>query len=122
LPSKVKERIVLEVGWLVFDIYPRWKDPISPLHFPFPRLRALGLFDIAHYTNGNVLAVKKLLGHKQIRNTMKYIGMIHFKDDEFDIATAITVDEAKTVLAAGYDYVTEKNGIMLFRKPKRFKM
>jgi len=76
----------------------------------------------AQYTNGNVLTVKKLLGHKQIRNTMKYIGIIHFKDDEFDIATATTVDEAKTVLAAGCDYVTEKNGIMLFRKPKRFKI
>ena len=76
----------------------------------------------AQYTNGNVLTVKKLLGHKQIRNTMKYIGMRHFKDDEFDIATATTVDEAKTVLAAGCDYVTEKNGIMLFRKPKRFKI
>jgi hypothetical protein len=35
---------------------------------------------------------------------------------------AITVDEAKTVLAAGYDYVTERNGIMFFRKPKGFKM
>jgi hypothetical protein len=76
---------------------------------------------IAHYTNGNVLTVKKLLGHKRIESTMKYIGMIHFKDDEFDVTTATTVEEAKTVLTAGYDYVTEKNGIMLFRKPKRFK-
>ena len=75
---------------------------------------------IAHYTNGNVLTVKKLLGHKDVKSTMKYIGMIHFKDDEFDVTTATTIDEAKTILAAGYDYVTEKNGIMLFRKPKRF--
>jgi integrase len=75
---------------------------------------------IAHYTNGNVLTVKKLLGHKNINSTMKYIGMIHFKDDEFDITTATNVEEAKAVLAAGYDYITEKNGIMLFRRPKRF--
>jgi len=47
--------------------------------------------------------------------------MIYFKDDEFEITTATTVDEAKTALAAGFDYITEKNGIMLFRKPKRFK-
>jgi hypothetical protein len=77
---------------------------------------------IAHYTNGNVLTVKKLLGHKRIESTMKYIGMVHFKDDEFEVTTATTVEEAKTVLAAGYDYITEKNGILLFRKPKRFKM
>ncbi|HML02637.1 MAG TPA: hypothetical protein VK487_04600 [Candidatus Bathyarchaeia archaeon] len=39
---------------------------------------------------------------------MKYIVMIHFKDDEFDTATATTVFEAKEVLAASYDYVTER--------------
>jgi len=27
------------------------------------------------------LEFRKLLGHKNIRNTMKYIGMINFKDD-----------------------------------------
>lgn len=75
---------------------------------------------LAHYTNGNVLTVKKLLGHKRIENTMKYIGMIHFKDDEYEVTTATTVEEAKQVLTAGFDYVTEKNGIMLFRRPKRF--
>ena len=75
---------------------------------------------IAHYTNGNALTVKKLLGHKRIENSMKYIGMIDFKDDKFEVATATTVDEAKKLLTAGFDYVTEKSGIMLFRRPKRF--
>ena len=42
------------------------------------------------------------------------------KDDEFEVTAATTVDEAKKILSAGFDYVTEKNGIMLFRKPKRF--
>jgi len=65
--------------------------------------------------------VKKLLGHKEIKNTMKYIGMIHFKDDEFDVTTATTVEEAKQVLSAGFEYVTEKDGIMLFRSQKVLK-
>jgi len=26
----------------------------------------------------------------------------------------------KEILAAGFDYIAEKNGIMLFRRPKRF--
>jgi len=30
------------------------------------------------------------------------------------------VDEAKQVLSAGFNYVMEKNGITLFRRPKRF--
>ena len=75
---------------------------------------------IAHYSNGNVLLVKKLLGHKRVENSMKYIGMIDFKDDEFEVTTATSVEEAKQVLSAGFDYVTEKNGIMLFKRPKRF--
>jgi len=46
--------------------------------------------------------------------------MIHFKDDEYEVTTATTIEEAKQVLSSGFDYVTEKNGIMLFRRPKRF--
>jgi hypothetical protein len=75
---------------------------------------------IAQYTNGNVLTAKKLLGHKRIESTMKYIGLLHFKDDEFEVATATNVDEAKQTLACGFTYATEKHGIMLFTKPKRF--
>ena len=67
-----------------------------------------------------MLLVKKLLGHKRVENTMKYIGMIDFKDDEFEVATATTVEEAKQVISSGFDYVTEKNGVMLFKRPKRF--
>lgn len=75
---------------------------------------------LAHYTNGNVLKVKEKLGLKSILSTMKYIRLIHFENNEFEVATATTVDEAKQIISAGYDYITEKQGIMLFRRPKRF--
>jgi hypothetical protein len=39
---------------------------------------------------------------------------------EFEVAAATTVKEAQQILSAGFDYVTEKCGIMLFRRPKRF--
>jgi hypothetical protein len=55
---------------------------------------------------------------KRVENTVKYIGLIHFEDDEFEVATATTVEEAKQILSAGFDSVTEKNGITLFRRPK----
>ena len=48
---------------------------------------------IAYHTNGNVLPVKKLLGHKRIENSMKYIGMIKFKDDQFETTPATTIEE-----------------------------
>lgn len=90
------------------------------LKISFVTFRHWGGTMIAHYTHGNVLTVQRLLGHKNIRNTMKYIGMITFKDDEFEVATATSVEEAKKILEAGFDYIAEKNGIMLFRRPKRF--
>jgi hypothetical protein len=52
---------------------------------------------IAYCINGNVLTVKRLLGHKKVENTMKYIGMVHFKDDEFEVATATTIEEAENL-------------------------
>jgi len=90
------------------------------LSIEFRSFRHWGGSMIAHYTNGNVLTVKKLLRHKRIENTMKYISMIHFKDDEFEVTSATTIEEAKEILSAGFDYVTQKDGVMLFRRPKRF--
>lgn len=75
---------------------------------------------MTYHQTRNILLVKKLLGHKKIENTMKYTQLIQFKDSEYEVTSATTIEEAKTVLAAGFEYVTEKDGIMLFRKPKRF--
>ena len=73
-----------------------------------------------YHQTRDILLVRKLLGHKKIENPMKYTQLIQFKDNEFEVATAQTVEEAKSILSAGFEYITEKNGIMLFRKPKRF--
>jgi hypothetical protein len=73
-----------------------------------------------HYTK-NLLLVQKLLGHKTIKNTVKYTHLVHFKDDEFDVATATTVEEAKELATTGFDYFTTMNGVQIFRKPRCFK-
>jgi len=91
-----------------------------------PRLRKISLTTFRHwgatmtyhYTR-DILLVQKLLGHKHIQNTMKYTQLVHFEGNEFDVATATNVEEAKELLATGFEYVTEKNGIMLFRRSKR---
>jgi len=63
---------------------------------------------------------RKLLGHKKTENTMKYTQLIQFKDSEYEVTAATTMEEAKAVLAGGFEHVTEKDGCMLFRKSKRF--
>ena len=85
----------------------------------FTTFRHWGATMTYHYTR-KILLVQKLLGHKNIKNTLKYTQLVQFKDDEFDVETATTVEEAKELLKVGFDYITDKNGIMLFRRPKRF--
>ena len=72
-----------------------------------------------HYTR-DILLVQKLLGHKHITNTMKYTQLISFKDDEFDVATATTVEEAKQLASLGFEKFDELQGIHIYRRPKRF--
>ena len=86
----------------------------------FTTFRHWGATMLAHYTHGNVIAVQKALGHKRIKNTIKYIHMIHFKDDEFEVATATTVEEVKELAGAGFEKVDEMQGFHIYRRPKRF--
>jgi integrase len=93
-----------------------------------PRIMKISLTSFRHwgatmtyFQTRNILLVKQLLGHKKIENTMKYTQLIQFKDDEFEVATASTVEEAKQLLAAGFEMQPQPiNGVYLFRKPKRF--
>ena len=79
---------------------------------------------IAYHTNGNVLTIKKLLGHKQIKNTMKYIGRIEFKDADFETTSAITVEDILRLGKEGWvEYSVVKINTVeyhCFKKPKRF--
>jgi integrase len=73
-----------------------------------------------YYQSRNILLVKKTLGHKKIENTMKYTQLIQFKDDDFEVASASTVEEAKELGKAGWEKYDEMGGFHLYRKPKRF--
>jgi hypothetical protein len=44
--------------------------------------------------------------------------MMEFKNEEYISATAITIEDAKKLVEAGFEYVTEISGTKLFRKRK----
>jgi len=75
---------------------------------------------IAHRTNGNLLKVQKALRHKNIKNTMKYINLINFQENEYDVETAETPEEAKKLATVGYEKFDEFQGVHIYRKPKLF--
>jgi Mn-dependent DtxR family transcriptional regulator len=76
---------------------------------------------IAEYTNGNVLTIKKMLRHKSVLNTMKYVHAVNFKDDDHEVATASIDEEIKQLDKAGWVKYDEKNGVSYYRKPKKFR-
>jgi integrase len=90
------------------------------LEICFKSFRHWGGSMLAHYTNGNVLTIKKMLRHKQIANTMKYIHTIQLKDDDFEISTATTPEEVKQLGQSGFVKYDEMNGMHFYRKPKKF--
>jgi integrase len=91
----------------------------------FTAFRTWGATMIAYHTNGNVLKVKKMLGHKQIKNTMKYIGRdLEFKNDNYETTSATTLDDILKLGQAGwtkYDEVTISGTTYhCYRKDKLF--
>ncbi len=66
----------------------------------------------------DLLHVMKVLGHRKIQNTMLYIQLINFKNDEFHSATAKDITEAQKLVESGFKYVCDYDGVKLFRKRK----
>jgi hypothetical protein len=60
----------------------------------------------------------RLLGHKNIANTLIYTQLVEFESDEYCSAVAGNVDEAKKPIEAGFEYVCSHNETLLFRKRK----
>ena len=49
-------------------------------------------------------------------NTLIYTQLINFEGDEYHSATAKTVEEARQLIEAGFEYVCEMENCELFRK------
>jgi hypothetical protein len=44
--------------------------------------------------------------------------MVQFKNEEYLSATATSIEESKRLIESGFEYVTELDGVKLFRKRK----
>jgi len=91
-----------------------------------PSLKRIRLYDLRHYygtmlyaqTRGT-LYVRDKMGHSKIETTMTYTKLIALPtDEEYVCRAAETVEEAKELIEAGFEYVCDINNIKLFRKRK----
>jgi len=75
-----------------------------------------------YHRTKDILYVKKILGHKQIRSTLKYIDLetniFTNTDDQFFAKVANNIQEACALIEVGFEYVTGDyhDGGKIFRK------
>jgi integrase len=88
-------------------------------------LKTIRLYDLRHFfatmlyhKTKDIMYVKQQLGHRKLETTMVYTQLIHFHDDNYTSAVANTVEKATKLIENGFEYVTEMEGLKLFRKRK----
>lgn len=90
-----------------------------------PELKQIRLYDLRHFCRSVIYArtkdivfTQRMMGHKNIKNTLRYIHLVGFKEDEWVCKVAKTIDEACQLIESGFEYATEMDGAKIFRKRK----
>jgi hypothetical protein len=90
-----------------------------------PRLRQITFHTFRHWKatmeyhkTKDILHVMRLLGHKNIKNTLIYTQLVTFEDDDYICKAAINIKEATELIEAGFEYVCDVTQVKLFRKRK----
>jgi len=91
-----------------------------------PQLKTIPMRNLRHYhatqlydRTKDILLVMQRLGHKKIETTMLYTQLITYdENEEYTCRTASNVKEATELIEAGFQYVADKDGFMLFKKRK----
>ena len=91
-----------------------------------PALKTIRLYDFRHYfatmlyaKTRDILYVKQQMGHIKIETTLRYVQLLNLtEEDEWTCKTATNVAEATQLIENGFEYITEMDGIKLFRKRK----
>ena len=72
-----------------------------------------------YHKTKDILHVKYVLGHKNIKNTLVYTHLVDLGDDEYVTKVARDSKGACALLESGFDYVlTSPDGLMIFKKRK----
>jgi len=90
-----------------------------------PRLLQITFHTLRHWKatteyhkTKDILHVMRLLGHKNIKNTLIYTQLVTFQNDDYVCKAAANVKEATDLIEAGFEYVCEMSTVKLFRKRK----
>jgi len=97
----------------------------AALELDNPRIKQITFRSLRHFKatteyhkTKDILHVMRILGHKNIKNTLVYTHLVGYGADEWVCKVAATVDEAKLLIEQGFEFVTDIEGMKLFRKRK----
>jgi integrase len=90
-----------------------------------PTIQTIRLYDFRHYfatttyhKTRDLLYTKQQMGHQKIETTLIYTQLLDLADDEWMCKIAKDVKEATDLMEHGFEYVTEMDGLKLFKKRK----
>jgi integrase len=90
-----------------------------------PAIHAIRLYDFRHYFCTMTLHKTKdafftmnQMGHRKLATTQKYMHLLDLDSDEWICKVANNIKDATALIEAGFEYVTEMDGIQLFKKRK----
>jgi len=91
-----------------------------------PSIKTIRLYDLRHYfatmlyhRTKDILFVKQQLGHKNIETTLIYTQLLQFEnEDEYTCKVAMDIKQDKELIENGFEYISERDGLKLYRKRK----
>ena len=90
-----------------------------------PRLKQIHFHTLRHWKatmeyhrTKDILYVKQMLGHKQLKNTEIYTHLIDFESDDWHVGHAKSLEEETKLIEAGFEYVrySERDEVAIYRK------
>jgi len=89
-------------------------------------IKTIRLYDLRHFfatmlyhATKDILFVKQQMGHKKIDTTLIYTQLLQFeRDDNYTCKVAQNVEQDAELIEAGFEYVTERDGLKIYRKRK----
>lgn len=90
-----------------------------------PHLTQIRLYDLRHFyatmlyvKTKDIVHVKRQLGHRNIANTLRYVGILSLDMEEFVVKVAIDIEGSKQLLEQGFSFVAIIEGAYVFKKVK----
>jgi len=90
-----------------------------------PELKQIRLYDLRHFygttlyhKTKDIVYVQRKMGHRNLKNTLIYIDLADFGNEDFISKIAETPQQIQQLIESGFEYICQKDGLTFFRKRK----